>query len=125
MASQQAAIDRRRAYRRGRSRAEVAKGRGGRVVALLILLAAVWTGGVPLLAQQQAPQRTPAQEGFVPVDTLPSAQEQLPAAPLVMAAYAVAWVAVFGYLVSIWMRLGRVERDIAAVSRRVEAGGRR
>ena len=72
-----------------------------------------------------APQRTPAQEGFVPVDTLPSAKEQLPAAPLVMAAYAVAWVAVFGYLISIWTRLGRVEREIQTVSRRVDAGGRR
>ena len=50
-------------------------------------------------------------------------QEQLPAAPLVMGAYAVAWVAVFGYLWSIWRRLGRVERELAEVSRRVPAGG--
>ncbi len=96
----------------------------GRVLALVLVLVLGWASGGPLLAQQ-APQRTPAQEGFVPVDKLPSAQEQLPAAPLVMAAYAVAWVAVFGYLISIWSRLGKVEREIQAVSRRVEAGGRR
>jgi CcmD family protein len=94
------------------------------VGSLVLLLVLVCAGGVAV-AQQQGPRRTPAQEGFVPVDTLPSAQEQLPAAPLVMAAYAVAWVAVFGYLISIWTRLGKVEREIQTVSRRVDAGGRR
>jgi CcmD family protein len=82
---------------------------------VLIALAAA-----PAIAQQP-PSGTP--DGFVPVDTLP-ATEQLPAAPLVIGAYAVAWVAVFGYLWSIWQRLGRIERDILEVSRRVAAGGR-
>lgn len=83
--------------------------------ALLIALAAT-----PAIAQQP-PAGTP--DGFVPVDSLP-VKEQLPAAPLVIAAYAVAWVAVFGYLWSIWQRLGRVEREILEVSRRVAAAGR-
>jgi CcmD family protein len=73
-----------------------------------------------VMAQQ--PQQPP--DGFVPADTL-KPQEQLPAAPLVIAAYAVAWVAVFGYLWSIRNRLGRVERDLAEVSRRQAAGERR
>jgi len=63
-------------------------------------------------------------DGFVPAGDL-LAREQLPAAPLVIGAYAVAWVAVFGYLWSIWQRLGRVERDLAEVSRRIAAGERR
>jgi|SRR6266550_3884178 len=63
-------------------------------------------------------------EGFVPAGKL-LAREQLPAAPLVIAAYAVAWVVVFGYLWSIWQRVGRVERELADVSRRLGAGGRR
>lgn len=90
-------------------------------VATLVALA-VLVGGTSTHAWQQQPPA--AQEGFVPVDNLPQ-QEQLPAAPLVMAAYAVAWVAVFGYLWSIWRRLGSVERDILEVSRRIDAGSRR
>lgn len=66
----------------------------------------------------------PPSEGFVPVDQLP-AQEHLPAARFVMTAYAIAWAAVFAYLWSIWRRLGRVERDIADVRRRVGDGARR
>ncbi len=48
----------------------------------------------------------------------------MPAAPLVAAAYAIAWAAVLIYLFSIWRRLGVVEREIAEVSRRVEVRGR-
>jgi len=63
-------------------------------------------------------------DGFLPAGDL-LAREQLPAAPLVIGAYAVAWVAIFGYLWSIWQRLGRVERDLTEVSRRIAAGERR
>jgi CcmD family protein len=87
------------------------------VAAALVVLVLISSGSA--LAFQQPPS-----EGFVPVDQLP-AQEQLPAAPLVMAAYAIAWLAVFGYLWSIWRRLGKVEREIADVGRRVDAGTRR
>ena len=67
----------------------------------------------------------PAQEGFVPVDQLPAGQEQLPATPLVAAAYAVAWTAVLIYVWFLWRRLARVERELADVAKRLEAGGRR
>jgi len=79
---------------------------------------------VPAVAQTQPPPASPAQEGFVPIDQL-QPKEQLPAAPLVMAAYAVAWLVIFGYVWSIWRRLSVVEREIASVSQRVSGGGRR
>ena len=90
---------------------------GERVVRVVTLLGVLLACTVTGLAQ-------PPADGFVPVDQLP-VQEQLPAAPLVMAAYAIAWFAVFLYLWSIWRRLGKVEREIAEVSRRIEAGARR
>ena len=48
-------------------------------------------------AAAQPPATTAAQDGFLPVDES-KAQEQLPAAPLVMTAYAVAWAAIFVYV---------------------------
>jgi CcmD family protein len=88
------------------------------------LLVVVLAAAVPHGAAAQQRPATPAQGEFVPIETLP-AQEQIPAARLVMTAYAVAWLAVFGYVWSIWQRLSRVEQDIAAISRRIEAGGRK
>ena len=93
------------------------------VVTALLILVAVAAG---LSARAQQPRTTAAQEGFVPVKDLPpSQQEQVPAAPLLMTAYAVAWGAILIYVWSIWQRLNRVQREIADVSRRVEAGARR
>jgi CcmD family protein len=82
----------------------------------LVLAASLLAVPGPALAQ------LPAQEGFVPVDQLPD-QESMPAAPLVAAAYAVAWLAILIYLLSVWKRLGTVERELAEVSRRIDARG--
>lgn len=93
------------------------------VVAVGIVLAARGAAaGAPSTAQ--AAQPPAAQQEFVPVNELPQA-EALPAAPLVIGAYAFVWVAVFGYLWSVWRRLAKVERELAAVARRLEASGRR
>ena len=72
-------------------------------------------------AAQQQPPAGPPDDDFVPVNSLP-ADESLPAAPLVIGAYAVAWLAIFGYLWSIRQRTNRVERDLAELSRRVGGG---
>jgi CcmD family protein len=60
----------------------------------------------------------PGQTEFVPVTELP-ASEQLPAAPLLIAAYAFVWVAVLAYLWLIWRRLAKVEQEIGDLSGRL------
>lgn len=60
----------------------------------------------------------PAAQGeFVPV-TPGTATEQLPAGPLVIAAYAIIWIAMMVYLWTIWRRLNKVETDMHALERR-------
>ena len=76
---------------------------------------------LPAFALQQPPSPP---EGFVPASSVPG-QEQLPAAPLVIIAYAVVWLLVLGYLWSIWSRLTQAERELADVNRRLATGQRR
>jgi CcmD family protein len=59
----------------------------------------------------------PPAGGFVPV-TPDMAVEQLPAAPLLIAAYAFVWVALLVYVWSIWRRLGKVESEMHALEQR-------
>lgn len=86
-----------------------------RLVFVLTLLMVLVVGAAGAAAQP------PAQEGFVPVEQL-EGQEQMPAAPLVAAAYGVAWAAVLVYVWSVWRRLEKVERELADVSRRIRPG---
>ena len=85
-------------------------------IALALLLAA------PAPSSASPQPQPPADQEYVPVDT---AEEQLPAAPLVIGAYSVVWLVLLLYLWSIWRRLSRVEREIVQVSRRIEVGGQR
>ena len=62
----------------------------------------------------------PGQSEFVPVTQVP-AGEQLPAAALLITAYAFVWVAVFSYVWLLWRRLGKVERELHALSSRTTA----
>ena len=87
-------------------------------------LAFVWLTVLCLLGGSAPSAQTPAQEGFVPVEQL-EGQEQLPAAPLVAAAYGVAWGAVLLYVWTVWRRLGKVEQELAEVSRRLPSAARR
>lgn len=50
-----------------------------------------------------------------------TATEQLPAAPMVAAAYAFVWVAAFVYIWSVWRRLNKVEADMHALERKSRA----
>ena len=75
------------------------------LVALLLIAGA----GMPAAAQ--APAQPEQQDEFVPVDTLPP-QDQLPAAPLLITAYAFVMLALFGYLLSVARRLTTVQREL-------------
>lgn len=79
-----------------------------------VLMTAFWLVA-PLAAQP--PQTGAATDGFVPLGSLPP-QEQLPAAPLLITAYAFVWVLLMAYLWSIAKRLGKVEGDIQSLQRR-------
>jgi CcmD family protein len=72
----------------------------------------------PAAAQQ--PQQ---QDGFVPVSELPP-QDQLPAAPLLVSAYAFVWLAVFGYVVSVARRLSVVQRECERLEADISRGRR-
>ena len=85
-----------------------------RLIAALIAMPAA-------LAAAQPPS-TP-QGGFVPIDQLP-APEAFPAAPLLIAAYAVAWLVIFLYVWSVWRRVNRVEGELREVLERPQHGGR-
>jgi hypothetical protein len=61
----------------------------------------------PLAAQTQPRQ----QEEFTPIDQLPP-QEQLPAAPLLVGAYAFVLLMLFGYLVMVSRRLSAIQTEV-------------
>jgi CcmD family protein len=71
-----------------------------------------------LAAPVLAFQPTPGQTEFVPVSSLPPG-DQLPAAPLLIAAYAFVWVAVLVYVWSVWRRLTKVETEMQALQKRI------
>ena len=73
-----------------------------------------------LLAASQPPPGTAAQGDFVPVSAVQSV-EQLPAAPFLIAAYVVVWLALLIYVWSIWRRMKKIERDLADLRKRVQS----
>jgi CcmD family protein len=69
------------------------------------------------LSQAQPPQV--AQDEFVPLEAVPL-EDQLPAAPLLITAYAIIWTLVFVYLWSIWRRMSVVESELENLSQRTD-----
>ena len=73
--------------------------------AILVLMNAV------VFAQQ-------AQSEFQPVTEIP-ASEQMPSAPLVIAAYAFVWLAFVVYVWTMWRKLGKVEQELQSLSAQI------
>ena len=83
---------------------------------VLILVVSTMMGGASLDASSQI---QPAQDEFVPLEQVPP-EDQLPAAPLLVAAYILIWLAVLAYVWSIWRRMMTVERELAILAKSAE-----
>ena len=87
------------------------------VLTLLLVGAAV----APAHARQEPPIE---QQGeFVPAGDLPQ-REQVPAAPLLIGAYAFVLLALFAYVVSVSRRIGAVQADISRLEGEIRRGSR-
>jgi len=76
------------------------------------------TSALLLSSPAFALQPPAGQSEFVPVDAVPLS-DQLPAAPLLVAAYAFVWLATMVYLWSIWRRLNKVEDEMRSLAQKV------
>jgi CcmD family protein len=65
-----------------------------------------------------AAQPPGGQSEFVPVDSVPLS-DQLPAAPLLITAYAFVWIAAMVYMWSIWRRLNKVEDEMRTLAQKL------
>jgi len=74
---------------------------------------------VPSTAQTQPRQ----QEEFTPIDQLPP-QEQLPAAPLLVGAYAFVLLMLFGYLIMVSRRLSTIQTEVDRLDADVKRSGK-
>jgi CcmD family protein len=72
---------------------------------------------VLLASQVRAMQPPPGQSEFVPINELPPG-DQLPAAPLLIAAYAFVWLGTMFYVWTVWRRLNRVETEMRALGQK-------
>jgi CcmD family protein len=87
------------------------------IVSRVLPLILVFTLAAPLAAHGQPAQPPPQQQGeFVPLAEA-GPQEQLPAAPLLIAAYAFVWVALLAYAWTIAQRVRQVEADLRVLER--------
>lgn len=73
--------------------------------------------GLLALPGLAAAQPQPSADEFVPMTEVP-ASEQIPALPLVAAAYGFVWVALVAYVWSLSSRLKAVEREVAELEAR-------
>ncbi len=88
-----------------------------RLLASMLLVTALAASA----AAQQPPQE-PTDE-FVPISELPPA-EQMPSAPLVIAAYTFAWLAIGGYVLSVARRMTGVQREVSRLEAELKRGNR-
>ena len=87
-----------------------------RAIAVVFVL----TMPLPPVAAQTQPRQ---QEEFTPIDQLPP-QEQLPAAPLLVGAYAFVLLMLFGYLVMVSRRLSAIQTEVNRLDADLKRAGK-
>ena len=85
----------------------------------LTLVATSWALWAVSLAAQ-----APANDGYVMAKPSEIQTENLPATPFVFGAYAIVWIIVTVYVLSLWRRISKSEREIAMMAARLESKGR-
>ncbi|HOG29543.1 MAG TPA: CcmD family protein [Vicinamibacterales bacterium] len=85
---------------------------------LLALALAALVSGPVLQAWQPAPPQPGTPGDYVPIASLPQA-ERLPAAPFLIAAYALVWAVLVAYTWSLWRRITKLEREMKDLGRRL------
>jgi hypothetical protein len=88
------------------------------VVILVLVLTSPATSAFP-----SAQQPTEQQGQFVPAESLPQ-RERMPAAPLLISAYAFVMLVLFAYVLSLSRRIGAVKSDIGRLESEMKRGGR-
>src|SRR5262245_23623193 len=75
------------------------------------------------LQLQQTPSTQQPKDGFEPISEVPP-EDRMPAAPMVMAAYAFVMLAFFAYLLSLARRLSAVKQEISRLESELKRSGR-
>jgi len=88
---------------------------------MVVLLLALAPSIMAPVVHAQAPAE---QQGeFVPAESLPQ-RERMPAAPLLISAYAFVLLALFAYVVSLSRRIGAVNADLSRLESEIKRGNR-
>ena len=87
-----------------------------RVALLVVIVLGVFSGAPTDLTTAQPSD--PAQEEFVPLESV-RPEDQLPAAPLLVTAYAFIWILVLGYVWSLQRRTSTVAQELSSLKRRM------
>jgi hypothetical protein len=91
-----------------------------RILIRAIAVVFVLTMPVAPLAAQQDPRQ---QEVFTPIDQLPP-QEQLPAAPLLVGAYAFVLLMLFGYVLMVSRRMSAIQTEVNRLEADLKRSGK-
>ena len=92
-------------------------------LAMAVAFAIVASVNAQSAGAQPSGSAPPGQTEFVPLNELPPS-EQLPAAPLLVTAYAVFLMLMVLYVWTVWVRLNKVETEMRALEQRTMKHGR-